>query len=113
MSSIALMLAGLAQAATPAAPSHANHAGHAQHAQHSQHAQSGRMSSASTTIGDLFANPAARAIVERRLPQLSAHPQFGLAQGMTLRAVQPHSAGMITDAILAQIDADLAALPSG
>ncbi len=110
MSSIALMLAGLAQAAAPAAPSHANHAGHAQH---SQHTQSARMSSASTTIGDLFANPAARAIVERRLPQLSAHPQFGLAQGMTLRAVQPHSAGMITDAILAQIDADLAALPSG
>lgn len=76
-------------------------------------AAAARLSTGSTTIGDLLANPAARAIVNRHIPGLASHPQLQRAVGMTLRAVVPFSGGMVTPAHLDMIDAELAALPAG
>jgi hypothetical protein len=52
------------------------------------------MSTATTPIGDILDNPAAKAIVEKYLPGFSSHPQTD----------------MIKDEIRAKIDADFAAL---
>ncbi|MFI0395087.1 enoyl-CoA hydratase-related protein [Paracoccus jiaweipingae] len=62
-------------------------------------------------IGDLLDDPASRAVLEKHLPGIGAHPQIGLARQMTLAAVAPLSGGLISDAALAAIAADLAALP--
>ena len=113
MSFIAMALAAsIAQPATPApaASAHAGHAGHAGHAPAAQAAA--RLSTANTTIADLLANPAAKAIVDKHIPGLSAHPQLQMAARMTLRAVIPYSQGMVTAAHLDMIDAELAALPA-
>jgi para-nitrobenzyl esterase len=108
MSFVAIALAAfLAQPApAPAAP-HGGHAGHAPAA-----APAPRLSSATTTIGDLMANPAAKAVVDKHLPGFSAHPQIAMAASLTLRAVQQFTQGQITDAHLTAIDAELAALPA-
>lgn len=62
------------------------------------------------TVKELLANPGAQAVLERHLPGFAAHPQMAMAQGMPLATVAQFSAGLITDELLARIDADLAAL---
>jgi 2,4-dienoyl-CoA reductase (NADPH2) len=62
------------------------------------------------TVKELLANPGAQAVLERHLPGFAAHPQMAMAQGMPLATVAQFSAGLITDALLTRIDADLAAL---
>ncbi|HEY0114484.1 MAG TPA: hypothetical protein VGB54_02075 [Allosphingosinicella sp.] len=110
MTFVAIALAAFV--AQPAqAPAHGAHAGHAGHAAPAT-APAARLSSATTSIGDLLANPASRAIVERHLPGLSSHPQLQQALRMTLRAAMPYSGGMVTNERLTAIDAELAALPA-
>jgi hypothetical protein len=58
-------------------------------------------------IGELMANPKAKAILEKHIPGISTNPQMGMAKSMTLKAVAPMSGGMINDAKLKAIDADL------
>ena len=65
-----------------------------------------------TTIGDLLADPAAKAVVEKHLPGLSEHPSIGMASAMTLRAIQPMAADQIPAEKLDAIDADLAKIPA-
>jgi hypothetical protein len=112
MSFVAIALAAfVAQPAqAPAASGHAGHAGHAAHAPAAP--ATARLSSATTTIADLLANPAAKAIIDRHIPGLASHPQLQMAARMTLRAVMPHSQGMVTAAHLDAIDVELAALPA-
>ena len=107
---MSLVAIALAAFLTQQAP----HAGHAAPAPAAPAAAAtARFSTATTTIGDLLANPAARAIVDRHLPGLASHPQLQRAVGMTLRAVVPFSGGMVTPAHLDMIDAYVAALPAG
>ncbi|WP_114521172.1 hypothetical protein [Altererythrobacter sp. ZODW24] len=61
-------------------------------------------------IEALMADEAAAAVVEKHMPGLSEHPAYGQFKAMSLRQVQPFSQGMVTDEMLAAIDADLAAL---
>ncbi|MEY4270943.1 MAG: hypothetical protein RLZZ58_2159 [Pseudomonadota bacterium] len=65
---------------------------------------------AESTIGDLLANPDAAAVVEKHLPGFSSHPSIGMASGFSLKAVQAFAPDQISDAALAAIDADFAAL---
>jgi hypothetical protein len=69
-----------------------------------------KMSTASTTIGDLLDNAAAKVILDKHMPGFSTNPQVEMARGMTLRGVQPMVADQITVEMLDKIDADLATL---
>lgn len=98
LTSALLSIAAPAMAQTPPAPAPAQAAA--------------ALSSATTTIGDLLANPAARAIVDKHLPGFSANPQVQMGLGLTLAGAQPFSNGGITDEARVAIDKDLATLPS-
>lgn len=69
-------------------------------------------STATTKIGALIANPAAKAIVDKHVPGFSDNPSLEMAAEMTLRDIQPMAGDKLTDEILAAIDADLKALPA-
>jgi hypothetical protein len=66
---------------------------------------------ASTSIGDLLDNPAAHAILQKYLPEIANGDER--ARPMTLKALQGYAPDMVSDAVLAKIDAELAALPAG
>lgn len=68
-------------------------------------------STADTPIGDLLDDPAARAIVEKYLPEVVHGDQIDMARGMSLVAIQPYAPETITDEVLKKIDAELAKLP--
>ena len=65
---------------------------------------------ADTTIGDLLADPASKAIVDAHIPGFSANPQIQMASGMTLRAIQQMAPDKVPAAALDAIDVDLAKL---
>lgn len=67
-------------------------------------------SSATTEIGTLLDDPAAKAIVEKHIPGMTTDDQIEMARAMTLKDVQQYSPEDITDKMLADIDADLAKL---
>lgn len=64
-----------------------------------------------TKIGQLLDDPAARAIFVRHLPYVANGKTLWVARGMTLRQIQKHSQGYITDEKLAAMDVELKALP--
>jgi hypothetical protein len=118
-----IALAAAAAFAQPAATTppaaHGGHGGHGAHGTHGSQAPASatpastqRWSVQTTPIADLLANPAAKAVIERHLPGFSAHPAIAYVGGMTLKGVQPHTGGLITDEHLAGIERDLAALPA-
>ncbi len=57
-------------------------------------------------LGDIFANPKAKAIMDKHLPGFSTNPQMAMAKGMSLKMVAPMSGGKITPAILKAIEED-------
>jgi para-nitrobenzyl esterase len=63
-----------------------------------------------TPIAVLAENPAAREILTRHLPDLFSHPAYDAFKNFSLRALQPHSNGAITEATIASIEAELSAL---
>ena len=65
-----------------------------------------------TSIGDLLADPAAKAVVDKYIPGLSSSPSISMASGMTLRAIQPMAGDKITVDMLNSIDTDLAKIPA-
>lgn len=71
-------------------------------------AAAAKLSTQDTTIGDLLANAAAKAVIDKHIPGFSDNPQIGMASGMTLRAIQPMAGDKITTAMLNAVDADLA-----
>jgi hypothetical protein len=68
-------------------------------------------SSAGTQIGTLLDDPAARAILQKYLPDVVSSQRMDTVRPMTLKVLQEHAGGRVTDAVLAKIDAELAALP--
>lgn len=70
-------------------------------------------SSAETTIGTLLDNPAAKAVLEKHAPQLLAIPSLENARPMTLKQAQAQAGAVLSDKVLARIDADLAKVPVG
>jgi Glycosyl hydrolase family 3 C-terminal domain len=74
-------------------------------------ARARQLSTATTLIDDLIANPAARAILMRHLPAVMQSSNIGQVGGTTLRRLQGMVPQMISDSALATIDAELATLP--
>ena len=68
-------------------------------------------STANTSIGDLLDNPATKAVLEKHIAQFVDNPQIDMARGMTLRQIQSFAGDVLTDEVLARIDADLAKVP--
>lgn len=68
-------------------------------------------STAASKIGDLLANPAARAVLDKYFPGVTGDTRIGLAKGMTFRRVQKFAPEMFTNAALDAADAELAKLP--
>lgn len=65
-------------------------------------------STATTDIGTLLDNPQTRAVIDKHLPSLASNPQIDMARALTLRQIQSFAADVLTDDVLAKIDADLA-----
>lgn len=65
-----------------------------------------------TDIGTLLADPAAKAIIAKHMPDVVANDQISAAAGMTFKQIQPFAGDAITDELLAKVDADLAKLPA-
>jgi len=65
-----------------------------------------------TPIGTLLDDPAAKAVLAQDAPQVANSDQIDMARGMTLRDIQPYAQDVLTDAVLAKLDADLAKLPA-
>jgi hypothetical protein len=61
-------------------------------------------------LGDLLDNEATKAILEKHLPGISAHPQIAMGKGFALSMVAKFSGGLITEEALAKIGADLASV---
>lgn len=67
-------------------------------------------STATSTIGEILDNPAAKAVVERHLPKVFANPQIKMARPLTLKGLQRFAKDGVSDAALVAIDKDFAAL---
>lgn len=61
-------------------------------------------------LGDLLDNEATKAILEKHMPGISTHPQVSMGKGFALSMVAKFSGGLITEDILAKVNADLSAL---
>ena len=61
-------------------------------------------------IEALMADERAKAVVVKHLPEINQHPAYEEFKVMSLKAVAPFSQGLISDALLAKIAADLAAI---
>ena len=68
-------------------------------------------STSETAIGTLLDIPAAKAAIDKNIPDFSSNPQIGMVRALTLKQIQQFKPDLVTDAVLAQIDADLAKLP--
>jgi hypothetical protein len=68
-----------------------------------------------TELSALLADPAAKAVLERRFPGLSANERFSGAGDMTLRALAIFAPELFTSEALATADAELSRLtaPAG
>jgi len=64
-----------------------------------------------TEIGTLLDDPAAKALLDKHMPGFSANEQIDMARSMTLKMVQQYAPDTLTDKALADLQADLAALP--
>lgn len=63
-----------------------------------------------TPIGELLANDAAKAVLDKELPGLTQLPQLEMIKGLGLKQLQPYSDGKLTDELLAKTEASLAAI---
>lgn len=68
------------------------------------------LSTQETKIGDLLANDAAKAVLDKHLPGMSEDKQLAMASGMTLRSIQAFAPGQLSNEALDAVDTDLAAL---
>jgi hypothetical protein len=63
-----------------------------------------------TPIGELLANEAAKAVLDKELPGLTQLPQLEMIKGLSLKQLQPYSDGKLTDELLAKTETSLAAI---
>jgi len=70
-------------------------------------AAAGAMSVENTPIGDLLADPASKAVMEKDMPALVAYPGLDQIKGMTLRGISVYPEAQLDDTKLAAIQKDL------
>jgi len=63
-----------------------------------------------TPIEALVADAGAKAVLDKHLPGMTAHPAFEQFKSLSLNALAPYSQGMITPELLAAVATDLAAI---
>lgn len=63
-----------------------------------------------TPIEALVADERAKAVLTKHLPGIDQHPAYDQFKALSLKALAPFSQGMISDEMLAKIEADLAAI---
>lgn len=68
--------------------------------------------SADMPLEAVVADPAAKAVLDKSLPNLAKHPAFEQFKAMSLRQLQPYAQGAISDEAVAKVDAELKALPA-
>jgi hypothetical protein len=68
-----------------------------------------KLSTGETSLGDLLDNAAAKAVLEKNAPMLTAGGQIDQARPMTIKSLQQYIP-TLTDELLAKIDAELAAI---
>jgi para-nitrobenzyl esterase len=73
---------------------------------------SGHYNSLVTPLGVLLDDPAARAVLEARIPMVVNSEQIGMARGFTLSALAGYMPQVLTDEMIAAIDAEFAKLPN-
>ncbi len=61
-----------------------------------------------SSIETIAADPKGRAALDAQFPGMLAHSSYPQFKGMTLKAVQPYSGGLITDERIAAVAAELA-----
>lgn len=66
--------------------------------------------SINSNLGDLLDNEASKAVLEKHLPGISAHPQIAMGRGFPLKMVANFSGGLISNEALEKVDADLKTL---
>ena len=102
IATVAAALAALAVAAPALAQDHADHAAAAD-APAAAPAANGALSVENTPIGDIIKNDAAKAALEKALPEIPQY--YDQIATMTLAQVAPMSQGAIDDAKLKEIQA--------
>lgn len=65
-----------------------------------------------SSLGELLDNPVAKQVLLRHIEDFVSAPQIQQARGLSLRSVQKYAPDLLTDAVLARIDADLAREPT-
>jgi para-nitrobenzyl esterase len=75
-------------------------------------AKAAHYSTASTQIGTLLDDPAAKALIEKNIPGMTTNDQIDMARSMTLKDIQQYSPDTITDKVLANLDAEFAKIPA-
>lgn len=65
-----------------------------------------KFSTAGSKISDLIANPEAKAVLEKHIPEIMQYAEA--IGGQTLKELQGMAGDQLTDKMLADIDADLA-----
>ncbi|AKJ27467.1 hypothetical protein [Caldimonas brevitalea] len=63
-----------------------------------------------TQLGELLDNEQTKAVLEKHMPGIAAHPQIAMARGFPLATVAQFSGGLITQEMLDAVDAELAPL---
>ncbi len=104
-----LVAAALAAAAASPAFAQDAHAGHADHAAHATAASSARLN-LDTPVGEIMADGAGKAVIDKHLPAMASHPQYEQAKAMSLRQIAAFAPEHITPELLAKVEADLAGI---
>ncbi len=63
-----------------------------------------------TPIETIAANPDGKAVLDKDVPGLTAHPMYDQFKSMSLKDLAPMSQGKITDDVIKKVDTDLAAI---
>lgn len=105
-----LFLAAIAVSAPALAQDpHAGHGGHSATASAATPAPAARFT-LDTPLGELMANPAAKAVVDGVLPGMEQHPSYEMAKSFGLRQIAGYANGAITEEHLAKIETGLTAI---
>ena len=114
VSAVLMMTGALAFAQTPPAKEAAGQSATAAPAAKSK-AKSKKYGSATTTMGNLLKDPAAKAVLEKYVPDLLKSDHLEQMSGMTLKDVQQavgqYAPDLLSDKKLTLIDEDFAKLP--
>ena len=63
-----------------------------------------------TPIETIMADTKGKAVIDADLPDVATHPSYEMFKGMTLHQLQGYAPDKLTDAVLAKVATDLAAI---